>query len=103
MRTVVAVLLIVCAGAVGEDRPAMMTRLMVKLDSPEIPNDSFAAQAKRMYRAGSGYCRIEENLSAVSGVTQRSRIAVMNECGSPGRFRYSGLKEAVLELRGYGV
>jgi hypothetical protein len=68
MRTAAAVLLIVCAGAVGEDRPAMMTKLMVKLESPEIPKDSFAAQAKRMYRAGSGYCRIEENPDLEHGI-----------------------------------
>lgn len=30
-----------------------MTRLMVKVESPDISKDSFAAEAKRMYRAGS--------------------------------------------------
>ena len=45
-----------------------MTRLMVKLESPEIPKDSFAAQAKRMYRAGSRFCRIEENPDPANGI-----------------------------------
>jgi ABC-type phosphate transport system permease subunit len=63
MKRAAAVLLAVCAGALGEDAPATMTTLMVKLESPEIPKDSFAAEAKRMYRAGSRHCRIEENLT----------------------------------------
>lgn len=45
-----------------------MTKLMVKLESPEIPKDSFAVQVKRMYRAGSRYCRIEENPDLVHGI-----------------------------------
>ena len=59
MKILASVLLALC-GAFGEEAPTRMTELMVKLESPEIPTDSFAAQAKRMYRAGSRYCRIEE-------------------------------------------
>jgi hypothetical protein len=47
--------------AFGEDAPSTMTTLTVKLERPDIPKESFAAQAKRMYRAASRYCRIEEN------------------------------------------
>ena len=37
-----------------------MTKLTVRLQSPEVPEDSFAAKPKIMYRAGSRYCRTEE-------------------------------------------
>ncbi len=53
-----------------------MTRLTVKLESPEIPKDSFAAQPKRMFRAASRYCRIEENPDLESGV---HGLVIINE------------------------
>ncbi len=53
-------LLMVTALAVGQDGPATMTKLSVRLQSAEIPEDSFAAKPKLMYRAGNGYCRTEE-------------------------------------------
>lgn len=45
-----------------------MTKLMVKFESPETPKESFAAQAKLMYRASSRYCRIEENPDLEHGI-----------------------------------
>lgn len=68
MKTIFVLLFVVWTNALGEEPPAHMTRLMVKVESPDIPKDSFAAQAKRMYRAGSGYCRIEENPDLVNGI-----------------------------------
>lgn len=53
-----------------------MTKLVVKLESPEIPKVSFAAQAKRMYRAGSRYCRTEENPDLEHGI---HGLVVINE------------------------
>lgn len=44
----------------GQQSPEVMTRLAVKLESPEVPEGSFAAQPKIMFRAGAGYCRTEE-------------------------------------------
>ena len=61
MKTVATLLWVCCAVALGEDAPRMMTKLTVKLQSPEIQKESFAAQSKLIYRAASGYCRIEEN------------------------------------------
>ena len=40
--------------------PATMTKVVVRLESPDVPKGSFAAQPKTMYRAGTRYCRIEE-------------------------------------------
>ncbi|MDP8979287.1 MAG: hypothetical protein M3O35_01705 [Acidobacteriota bacterium] len=68
MTTVLILVLVCCGVALAEDAPATMTRLTVKIESPEIPKDSFAAQAKRMYRAGSRYCRIEENPDLEHGI-----------------------------------
>ena len=53
-----------------------MTMLTVKLESPEVPKESFAAQAKRMYRAGSRYCRIEENPDLEHGI---HGLVIINE------------------------
>jgi len=46
----------------------MMTKLVVRLQSPEVPEASFAAQPKTMYRAGTGYCRIQELPDSEHGV-----------------------------------
>jgi hypothetical protein len=56
------------ASLLAEDLPATMIMLTVKLESPEIPKDSFAAQPKRMYRAGSGFCRTDENPDLARGI-----------------------------------
>src|SRR4026208_291228 len=48
------------AAALGQQPPDMMTKLTVRLQSPDIPEESFAVKPKTMYRAGNGYCRIEE-------------------------------------------
>ena len=34
--------------------------MVVRLQSPDVPESSFAAKPKTSYRAGSGYCRVEE-------------------------------------------
>ncbi len=62
--------------AFGEDVPKMMTEFKVKLESTEIPKDSFSAQPKGMYRAGAGYCRSEENPDLENGI---HGLLIMNE------------------------
>ncbi len=37
-----------------------MTKLVVRLQSPDAPEGSFASHPKTMYRAGTRYCRVEE-------------------------------------------
>ena len=44
----------------GQQPPETMTKLAVRLQSPDVPGQSFAAKPKVIYRAGSGYCRTEE-------------------------------------------
>jgi len=55
--------LLLVAGAIalsGQESAQTMTKLVVRLESPEIPPQSFEAKPKTMYRAGNGYCRTEE-------------------------------------------
>lgn len=52
--------LVARAIAFSQQSPEVMTRLSVRLESPQVPEGSFAAQPKMMYRAGNGYCRTEE-------------------------------------------
>lgn len=56
--------------------PATMTKLVVRLQSPDVPEMSFAAQPKTMYRAGSRYCRIEELPDTEHGI---HGLAIINE------------------------
>jgi hypothetical protein len=68
MKTAAVLFWMYCAFALGEDAPLTMTKLMVKLERPDVPKESFAAQAKRMYRAASRYCWIEENPDLEHGI-----------------------------------
>ncbi|MEO8663134.1 MAG: hypothetical protein ABI693_32050 [Bryobacteraceae bacterium] len=52
----------------GQGPREMMTKLTVRLQSPEIPEMSFAAKPKTMYRAGNGYCRTEESPDIKQGL-----------------------------------
>jgi hypothetical protein len=45
-----------------------MTRLVARLQSPDIPEKSFAAQPKVIYRAGTRYGRTEESPDLEHGI-----------------------------------
>src|SRR5947208_1105715 len=53
-----------------------MTKVVVRLQSPDIPAASFAAQPKTIYRAGTRYCRIEEMPDTEHGI---HGLVVINE------------------------
>jgi hypothetical protein len=44
----------------AQQLPETMTKLSVRLQGPDIPEESFTAKPKLMYRGGNGYCRTEE-------------------------------------------
>lgn len=46
--------------AAPQPPPKTMTKLVVRLESAEVKTGSFAAKPKTFYRAGTGYCRVEE-------------------------------------------
>jgi hypothetical protein len=52
----------------AQEPGAKMTKLAVRLESPQIPEQGFAAKAKVIYRAGSRYCRTEESPDAEHGI-----------------------------------
>jgi hypothetical protein len=62
--------------AFGQQLPDAMTRLTVRLESPEVSEESFAAKPKTMYRAGIGFCRTEELPDPEHGV---HGLMILNE------------------------
>lgn len=60
MTKIMAASFLLCGLGAFSQQPKTMTKVVVQLDSPDVPKDSFAAKPKAMYRAGSRYCRIEE-------------------------------------------
>jgi hypothetical protein len=60
----------------AQDTPKQMTKIVAQLQGPEIPADSFAAKPKTMYRAGSRYCRVEEEPDTKNGI---QGLLVVNE------------------------
>jgi hypothetical protein len=60
----------------GQSSPERMTKLVVRLQRPDVAEASFAAQPKTMYRAASRYCRIEELPDAEHGI---HGLVVINE------------------------
>lgn len=53
-----------------------MTKIQVRLEGPDIPAGSFATKPKVMYRAGTGYCRMEEEEDTANG---NHGLLVVNE------------------------
>jgi hypothetical protein len=45
-----------------------MTKMVVQLQSPDVPAESFAAKPKTMFRVGTQFCRIEEEPDAEHGI-----------------------------------
>lgn len=62
--------------ASNQTAPAKMTKLVVRLQSPDAPEGSFATQPKAIYRAGTRYCRIEESPDPEHGI---HGLVVINE------------------------
>jgi len=71
-----AFLLTLSAVALGQESGATMTKLTVRLESPGIPPESFAAKQKTMYRSGNRYCRTEELPDPEHGI---HGLMVLNE------------------------
>lgn len=59
-----------------EDTPKTMNKIVVQLDAPDLPQDSFARKPKVIYRAGSRYCRVEE---AADPANNMHNLLIVNE------------------------
>jgi hypothetical protein len=53
-----------------------MTKMVVQLQSSDVPADSFAAKPKTMFRAGTQFCRIEEEPDPEHGIHD---VMIINE------------------------
>lgn len=77
MRTflVTFALLFASAGS-AQDSPKTMTKIVVQLDSPGLPADSFARKPKSIYRSGNKFCRVEEAPDTEHGI---HGVLIVNE------------------------
>lgn len=60
--------LVLGAPLLAQEAPQTMTKIVVRLEATDVPADGFAAKPKTMYRAGMGYCRIEELPDEKNGI-----------------------------------
>jgi hypothetical protein len=61
-------LVMLLAIAIAQQPPESMTELSVRLQSREVPEESFAAKPKLMCRAGNAYCRTDELPDPENGI-----------------------------------
>jgi hypothetical protein len=60
----------------AQQPPKAMTKMVVQLQSSDVPADSFGAKPKTMFRAGSQFCRIEEEPDTEHGI---HGLVIINE------------------------
>ena len=60
MKRLLVLVYILAEALLAEEPPKVLTKVEVTLHSADAPDGSFAATPKVFYRAGNGYCRIEE-------------------------------------------
>jgi hypothetical protein len=61
---------------IAQQPPKIMTKMVVQLDSPDAPASSFAAKPKTMFRAGTQFCRTEEEPDPEHGI---HGLVIINE------------------------
>lgn len=74
-RALLLACLLSCA-SFAQQPPKTMTKLRVQLDSPDAPAGSFAAKPRVIYRAGTQFCRIEEEPDPDHGI---HGLVIINE------------------------
>jgi hypothetical protein len=52
----------------AQQPPQTMTRMVIQLAGTDVPRDSFAAKPKTFFRAGTTYCRVEEQPDPEKGI-----------------------------------
>lgn len=66
-RTLLSILLLT-ASVIAQQQPKLMTKMVVQLESSDAPAGSFAAKPKTMLRAGTQFCRVEEEPDLEHGI-----------------------------------
>jgi hypothetical protein len=68
LKTACLLTSILTAALAAQQPPKTMTKMVVQLQSPDVPADSFAAKPKTMFRAGTQFCRVEEGPDPERGI-----------------------------------
>lgn len=72
--SVVLLFALLCPVFSADDTPTKMTHVVVRMNGSDIPADSFAAKPKVYWRAGSRYCRVDEEPDPERGIHGRTVI-----------------------------
>lgn len=70
------IVVLILSLTLAAEQPKSMIKIEVILQSPDVPATSFGAKPKIMYRAGSKYCRIEEQSDPDHGI---HALVIVNE------------------------
>jgi hypothetical protein len=76
MRRACLLTCLLTTSLIAQQAPKTMTKMVVQLQSPDVPADSFAAEPKIMIRAGSQFCRTEEEPDPEHGIRG---VLIVNE------------------------
>ena len=66
----VAAALVLASAGLAQDLPKVMTKIIVQADGRSIPQGATLRQPRVIYRAGAGYCRVEESVEEGSGLQE---------------------------------
>ena len=76
MKYALLIVCLLCCVSTAQQPPKTVTKMVVQLQSTDVPPDSFGAKPKTMLRAGTKYCRIEELPDPDNGI---QGLIVINE------------------------
>ncbi len=76
MRLVPLLACFVSCSLLAQQPPKTMTKMVVQLQGSDVPDDSFAAKPNTMWRAGTKYCRVEEQPDPEHGI---NGVIIVNE------------------------
>lgn len=68
MRHACLLACLLTASLLAQQPPKTMTKMVVQLQAPDVPAESFAAKPKTLIRAGTQYCRTEEEPDPDQGI-----------------------------------
>ena len=68
MRRTCLLACLLTSSLIAQQPPRTMVKMVVQLQSPDVPADSFAAKPKTIIRAGTQFCRVEEEPDPEHGI-----------------------------------
>jgi hypothetical protein len=76
MKSVLFLACLFTTALIAQPPPKTMIKMVVQLQSTELPADSFASKPKTLYRAGTQFCRTDEEPDAAHGI---HGVLIVNE------------------------